>query len=42
MTAYLHTKFGLIWTKESKGTEGGGGGQIKSPRWDRVNANALN
>ena len=24
MTAYLHTKFGLIWIKETKVTEGGG------------------
>ena len=23
MTAYLHTKFGLIWIKETKVTEGG-------------------
>ena len=39
---YHHTKFGLIWIKESKGTEGGrnppppGWECIKSPRWDRV------
>ena len=39
---YQHTKFGLIWVKESKVTEGGGirpppGWEcIESPRWDRV------
>ena len=42
---YQHTKFGLIWVKESKVRRGGGGDGfrppgwecIKSPRWDRVN-----
>ena len=40
---YQHTKFGLIWVKESKVMERGaesappGWECIKSPRWDRVN-----
>ena len=43
---YQHSKFGLIWVKESRVTEGEGEGRnpsllpgwecIKSPRWDRV------
>ena len=42
MTAYLYTKFGLIWIKETKVTERDGirsphgWERIKSPRWDRV------
>ena len=32
MTDYLHTKFGLIWIKETKVTEGGGGSGIRPPR----------
>ena len=42
MTDYHHSKFGLIWIKESKVTEGGGfrpppGWEfIKSRRWDTV------
>ena len=32
MTDYHHTKFGLIWIKQSKATEvGGGGGGIRPP-----------
>ena len=30
MTDYHHTKFGLIWMKGSKVTEGGGGGLVEN------------
>ena len=33
MTAYLHTKFGLIWIKETKVTKGGG---IRPPQIENV------
>ena len=31
MTDYHHTKFGLIWSKESKVAEGEGGGAESTP-----------
>ena len=36
MTDYLHTKFGLIWIKETKVTEGQNGQNLPPPQVENV------